>query len=196
MIRINLLPHREFKRAARRRQIAMLAGLAAAAGVLIVLLVHAAISQRIDYQQRRNEYLKQQIALLDKQITEIKKLKEQIQALLARKQVVEKLQANRAEVVHLMDQLVRVMPDGVYLTAMHQSGNKINLVGYAESSARVSTLMRNIEASPWLASPQLVEIKAATVGKLRLNEFILNADLATPQAKPGAGAAQPKDKKS
>jgi type IV pilus assembly protein PilN len=120
--------------------------------------------------------------------------------LLARKQVVETLQANRAELVHVLDVLVRQLPDGVYLKSIKQTGSKINLSGYAQSSARVSTLMRNLEESQWLASPELVEIKAATVNSLRVNEFNLNVQLKKqnqpddgkkPVAKPAAAKGRP-----
>ena len=112
---------------------------------------------------------------LDKQIDQIKRLKEQTQALLARKQIIEALQRDRAEAVLLLSELVKQMPEGVYIRSMKQTGERIALIGYAQSNARVSTLMRNIEASPWLEKPQLVEIKAVTVDKRRLSEFSLNA---------------------
>ena len=131
----------------------------------------------ITSQEERNNFLKSEIAVLDKQIDEIKKLKEQTQALLARKQIIESLQRDRAEAVRLLSELVKQMPEGVYLRSIKQDNTKISLVGYAQSSARVSTLMRNIEASPWLERPQLVEIKAVQVEKRRLNEFSLFAFL-------------------
>lgn len=177
MIRINLLPHRELKRKARQQQIAILAGFVGAIGLLIVWLGHSAIAEQVDYQNNRNQYLNEQIAVLDTQIAEIRDIKMQTQELLARKSVVETLQSSRAEVVHLLDQLVRMLPDGVYLQSVKQEGYSINLVGYAQSNAWVSTLMRNLESSPWLESPVLVEIKAVTVNNIRLNEFILNLKL-------------------
>ena len=128
----------------------------------------------------RNEYLKTEIAKLDKDIADIKKLKEQTQALLARKQVVETLQTNRSQDVHLLDQLVRRLPEGVYLKSIEQAGNLVHLQGYAQSSARVSTLMRNLNASPWLEGATLVEIKSATVQGLRANEFSLDVQLVAP----------------
>lgn len=180
MIRINLLPHREQRRAARQREFGILAAGVAIAALFIVFLVHSVDSARIETQQRRNRFLQDQIALLDRQIVEIKKLKEQTQALLARKQVVETLQANRAATVHLLDQLVRLMPDGVYLKAVKQTGNVVNLQGYAQSNARVATLMRALDASPWLEAPDLVETKAATVNNLPVSEFSLNIKLTMP----------------
>jgi len=173
MIRINLLPHREIARAARRRQFNTLLGLAVATGVVIVVLGHSLIAARQSSQDARNAFLTQEIAKLDVQISEIKKIREQTQALLERKQVVETLQSNRTEVVHLFDQMIRLLPDGLYLKSFKQAGNVITISGYTQSSARVSTLMRNLDASPWFESTNLVEIKAATVNNLRANEFVL-----------------------
>ena len=190
MIRINLLPHRERKRQALRRQIAILSGMTAVLGLVIIFAVHVTIDSRIDYQNARNHYLEQQITLLDNQIAEIKKLKEQTRAMLARKQVVEKLQDNRAEVVHLLDQLAKRLPDGTYLSSLREepSGKetRIQLTGYAESNARVSTLMRSLDDSQWLASPHLLEIHSTMVGSRRLSEFSLYITL-THKA-PGAGS--------
>ncbi|MBD3812919.1 MAG: PilN domain-containing protein [Betaproteobacteria bacterium] len=173
MIRINLLPHRELARAARRRQFNILLGIAVATGVLVVVLGHSVISARQSNQEARNAYLEQEIAKLDGQIGEIKKIREQTQALLARKQVVETLQSNRTEVVHLFDQMIRLLPDGLYLKSFKQAGDIVTISGYTQSSARVSTLMRNLDGSPWFESATLVEIKAATVNNLRANEFVL-----------------------
>lgn len=177
MIRINLLPHRAEKRRARQIQFAALGIISVVSGVLLVGFVHVAIGTQISYQERRNEYLKQETAILDKQIAEIKKLREQTQSLLARKNVVESLQGTRSDVVHLLDQMLRILPDGVYLKTLKQTGEKINLVGYAQSNARISTLMRAIEDSPWLESPSLVEIHATSAKGTRLSEFTLTFQL-------------------
>ena len=177
MIRINLLPHRAEKRRAKQLQCVALSVISLVLGALIVGFVHVAISTQIAYQERRNAYLTQEIAVLDKQIEEIKKLREQTQSLLARKNVVENLQATRSDVVHLLDQLLRILPDGVYLKTIKQSGYRVSLIGYAQSNARVSTLMRSIEDSPWLDSPTLIEIHVATVGGMRVSEFSLNFNL-------------------
>ena len=182
MIRINLLPHRAEKRRARQLQFAILSGISLIAGILIVGLVHVAIDSRISYQERRNDYLKQQIVILDKQIAEIKKLREQTQSLLARKTVVENLQSTRSNVVHLLDQMLRILPDGIYLKSLKQTGDKISIVGYAQSNARISTLMRAVEDSPWLNSPILVDIHASTTAGARLNEFSLNFNLTKQEA--------------
>ena len=177
MIRINLLPHRELKRKALQKQFSILAGIVGAIGFLIVWAGHNIITDQVDHQNTRNQYLNDQIVVLDKQIEEIREIKLQTQELLARKGVVETLQGSRAEVVHLLDQLVRLLPDGVYLESVKQEGHSINLVGYAQSNAWVSTLMRNLESSQWLESPVLIEIKAVTVNNARLNEFNLNVRL-------------------
>ena len=177
MIRINLLPHREIKRKARQQQFAILSGITVFIGILTVGMVHLMIKGQIEHQESRNTYMTNQIAVLDKQIDEIKKIRAQTQALLARKKVVETLQANRSDVVHLLDQLVRLLPDGVYLQSIKQTNQVINLAGYAQSNARVSTLMRKLESSPWLGSPSLIEIKASKVNNSRLNQFNLNINL-------------------
>ncbi len=191
MIRINLLPHREQKRAARQRELAFMAGGASVLGLLIVFMVHTVLGTQIENQGARNNFLETEIKKLDDQIAEIKVLKEQTQAMLARKQVVETLQSNRSAVVYLLDQLVRQLPDGVYLKAVKQSGNSISLQGYAQSNARVATLMRSLEESPWLQAPNLIEVKTATVNSLRASEFSLNVNLVPPEADKGRG----KDKK-
>jgi len=177
MIRINLLPHREAKRAARRQQFYALLGMVAVLAGLIVFLVHTVIAGYITAQEAKNEFLKKEVAVLDKQLDQIKRLKEQTQALLVRKQIIESLQRDRAEAVRLLTEMVKQVPEGVYLRSLKQDGAKIALNGYAQSNARVSSLMRNIEASPWLEKPQLIEIKAVILDKRRLNEFTLNAAL-------------------
>ena len=148
MIRINLLPHREEKRKARRQQFYGLFGLVSVLAALIVFLGYSIISGYISAQETKNEFIKKEIALLDKQIDQIKRLQEQTQALLARKQIIESLQRDRAEAVRLLSELAKQMPEGVYVRSFKQDGVKIVLSGYAQSNARVSTLMRNIEASP------------------------------------------------
>lgn len=175
MIRINLLPHREEKRKAKRQQFYGLLGLVSILALLVAFLVYTIIDGYVSAQNAKNDFLKKEIAVLDKQIDQIKRLKEQTQALLARKQIIESLQRDRAEAVHLLSEVVKQMPEGIYIRSLKQDGTKISLIGYAQSNARVSTLMRNIEASQWLERPQLIEIKAVTVDKRRLNEFSMNA---------------------
>ena len=186
MARINLLPHRAERRSRARQHFYVVGGGTAILGALVVVAMHGYYAARIDTQFERNRFLKSEIAKLDKEIAEINKLKDEIQALLARKQVIETLQTDRAQTVHLLDELVRQMPEGVYLKSMVQRGLNINLVGYSQSNARVSTLMRNIETSPYLANPGLVEVKATSVAKRRLSEFNLNFQLKRAQAKDAA----------
>ena len=195
--RVNLLPHRAEKRKRAKTHFLIVSGGCVLVGVGIWLLVHLYFAERIGVQESRNTFLKSEIAKLDTEIAEINKLKEEIRALLARKQVIETLQADRAQTVHLLDELVKQMPEGVYLKSLTQKGGRISLVGYAQSNARVSTLMRNIESSRWLGAPELIEVKAATVEKKRVSEFNLNMSLKretapTPAApaKPGAAPAK------
>lgn len=201
MIRINLLPYREERRQAQRKQFFALAGLVAVLAIVIVVMVHGVIAGYIAQQESKNEFLKKEIAALDKEIDEIKRLKEQTNALLSRKGVIENLQGSRAETVLLFNELAKQVPAGIYLKSLKQSGNRINLGGIAQSNARVSTLMRNLEASPLLERPDLVQIKAVTQGNRRYAEFSLNVAItrAAPAAdkKPASGAQPPKqDKKA
>lgn len=173
MIRVNLLPHREEKRKALRQQFYALSGMLAVVAGVIWLIGHLLIDGMIERQVEKNQFLKSEIAILDKQIEEIKKLKEQTESLLQRKQVIESLQANRSETVHLFNELVHRLPSGIYLKSIKQQGQKITLVGYAQSNASVSTLMHNLDDSPILERPELVEIKAVQLSKRRLSEFVL-----------------------
>ncbi len=174
MIRINLLPHREEKRKALRQQFYALSALVAVLALFIWFVGYSLIDAMIEHQAEKNRFLKSEIAVLDKQIEEIKKLKEQTESLLQRKQVIESLQANRTETVHLFNELARQLPAGVYLKSIKQEGQKITLVGYAQSNARVSTLMHNLDESPILERPVLIEIKAAQVAKRRMSEFSMS----------------------
>lgn len=191
MIRVNLLPHREIRRKQQQQQFFIMLGVVVAIGAGIWFAVHTYFEDQFDNQKNRNKYLQTEIEKLDKQIAEIQKLKDQTAALLARKRVVETLQGTRSEVVFLLDQLVRQLPEGVYLKAIKQTGTKVMINGFTQSQARVSTLMRNLESSPHLEHPNLVEIKAAQAGGQRLNEFTMNISIrrsATPQetGKPAA----------
>jgi type IV pilus assembly protein PilN len=184
-VRINLLPHRAQKRMARKRQFVSLAVLLSIAALAVVGLVHLVLANQIDRQNTRNKLLHGEIVKLDEQIKEIDKLRDQIQQVLARKQVVENLQANRNEAVHLLDQMVRQLPDGIYLKTIRENGIKVQIVGYAQSNARVSTLMRNIESSPWITKPELVEVKLVPMPGAanqratdqKVSEFTLNFEV-------------------
>jgi type IV pilus assembly protein PilN len=202
VIRINLLPHREEKRKALRQQFYALAGLIAVLAGLIVVAVHGAISGYISQQEGKNAFLKKEIVALDTEIDEIKRLKEQTDAFLSRKRVIESLQSNRTETVRLFNELARQVPEGIYLKSVKQTGAKINMTGYAQSNARVSTLMRNLEASPLMEAPNLVEIKTVDV-KLgpvtrRLAEFNLNVAItrAAPEEVKKAAPPAKQDKKA
>jgi type IV pilus assembly protein PilN len=195
MIRINLLPHREEKRKLRRQQFIVLSALSAGLAVALTGLIWVAINTQIENQNDRNKYLKDEIAKLDKQIDEISKIREETQSLLSKKQVVEGLQSYRSEPVYLLDQMLRQLPEGLYVKTIKQTGIKINVTGYAQSNARVSAFMRNIQASPYLENPELVEIKAVTLNSQRANEFSLNFTVkrARQEDKRGTKAAPAKD---
>ena len=192
--RINLLPHRAERRARAKKHFALVSGLAASLGLVIVLAVHLTYADLISNQEGRNQFLKSEIGKLDKEIAEIDKLKDEIAALLARKQIIETLQADRAQTVHLLDELVKQMPEGVFLKSISQKGMRIQLLGYAQSNARVSTLMRNIEASRWLGEPELIEVKAAALDKRRVAEFTMFVSLkrAPAESTPAPNAAAKK----
>ena len=193
MIRVNLLPHREEKRKRRQQQFLGLAVFSVLVGALVAGAVWFFLDQQVQQQQANVAYMKSEIAKLDKQIEEIRKIREETAALLAKKQVVEGLQSNRSEPVQLLDQLLRQLPEGIYLKAIKQTGVKVNVMGYAQSNARVSTLMRNLGASPYLENPELVEIKAVLLDNnpnKRVNEFSMNISVKRAKAEEGKGAAK------
>ncbi len=173
MPRINLLPWREQER--RERKLAFFVALGVAAGVaaVVAFAAYLLVGSLIDAQEQRNERLRAQIHVLDKQIEEINDLETQKQKFISRMQIIEKLQRSRPEVVHLFDELVKSMPDGTYLTSVKQDGIKLKFEGIAQSSTRVSTLMRNIAASQWLRNPELevVETTKDSTG----SHFVLDA---------------------
>lgn len=177
MIRINLLPHREEKRKARRQQFYVLLGLVSALAAVIWFLGFSLINRQIAVQTEKNEFLKREIASLTKEIDEIKKIQEQTNALLARKRVIEALQANRTEIVHLFNELAKQVPEGIYLRTLAQTGPKIVISGYAQSNARITTLMNNLDEAPLLENSTLIETKAETVGNRRLNSFSITTQI-------------------
>ncbi len=189
MIRINLLPHREMRREKRKKDFLGLSGAFAAAGAATALMVGIGINSMIDAQNQRNEYIVAKNAELDLQIKEIASLEAEIRSLKARQQSVESLQSDRTIPVHLFDELVKYVPDGVYLTAMKQTDKRVSLVGQAQTNERIAEFLRNLAAtSEWLERPDLNEIKAIDIkgqGRnpsetRRLFEFTMNALLKTP----------------
>jgi type IV pilus assembly protein PilN len=174
MPRINLLPWRDQQRRDRRVGFYVALGGAAVAAVVVAFATYLMFNSMIDAQDARNARLRAEIRVVDKQIEEINDLETQKQNFISRMQIIEKLQRSRPEVVHLFDQLVKVVPDGTYLTSVKQSGNNLKLEGVAQSSTRVSTLMRNIAASQWLRNPELevIETKKDNVPGSR---FVLDA---------------------
>jgi type IV pilus assembly protein PilN len=181
MMRINLLPHREIRRKQQQQQFFASLGFVAIVGAVVAYGVYYFLDEEHVNQVSRNKYLTEEIAKVDKDIAEINRLKDQTASLLARKQVVETLQSNRAETVHLLDQLVRQLPDGMYLRSVKQQGTKVTVNGVTQSQARVSTLMRNLESSQKLTGPALVEIKSIPQGTTRANEFTMNVTVVRPK---------------
>lgn len=173
MPRINLLPWREQLR--RERKLAFFVSLGIAAGVaaFVAFAAYLLLGSMIDAQEQRNDRLRSEIKVLDTQIEEINDLEAQKQRFISRMQIIEKLQRSRPEVVHLFDELVKTMPDGTYLTSIKQTGTKIKLEGVAQSSTRVSTLMRNISASQWLRNPELEVVETTKDGSG--SRFVLDA---------------------
>lgn len=188
MIRVNLLPHREMRRKRQQQQFLVTLGIVVALSAAIWLLVHTSLSGTYENQVERNAYLTEEIKKLDKEIEDIKKLREMTAALLARKKVVETLQTTRSEAVYLLDELARQLPEGIYLKAVKQTGTRVTINGYTQSQARVSTLMRNLEASPHLENANLVEIKSVGQTGTRVNEFTLNVSIARAKEEPEKGA--------
>lgn len=189
---INLLPYREEMKRAAQRQMMVLAlgavGLSVAAGVG----VHGIIAAQVATQEQRNQFLKTENNALDKKIEEIRTLKEGIDTLKAQQEIVQQLQSDRSAAVQMLEQMARLVPTGVYLRSIKQTGQKINATGYAQSNDLVSVLMTQLQGSPYLTKPELVEIKSATVGNRRYAEFSLNFELKKQVAEPAAGKSAAK----
>jgi len=196
-IRINLLPHREARRARRRKEFVSTVALVAIAGAAATFAGGFAIDRQIAAQQERNDFIRTENAKLDTQIAEIRTLREEIAALRARQQAVENLQTDRTVPVRLFDELVRLSPEGLYLRSLRQEGARVALVGHARTNERVAELLRNLaERSPWLERPELSEIKEVVVPAVHgqkeartLYEFSLNAIVRRPGAADPAAAA-------
>ncbi|MCO5107827.1 MAG: PilN domain-containing protein [Burkholderiaceae bacterium] len=191
-MRINLLPHREMRRERRKKDFVGLLAFVGVGAVAAAIVVALGIDQRIEAQRARNDFIRAENAKLDEQIKEIATLRAEIDALRARKYAVESLQTNRTIPVHLMDELVKHTPEGIYLKSMRQDERKITLIGYAQSNERVSELLHNLaNRTPWLERPELIEIKAGRVGGAtapkdarRVFEFSLNALIKTANPQP------------
>jgi type IV pilus assembly protein PilN len=195
VILINLLPHREERR--KRRKAAFFAGLgvAAVAGLAVVGLWFSVLQQLTSSQQERNDFLTTEIKRLEAQITDIANLRAEIEGLKARQRAVEDLQTDRNTPVHLLNELVRQAPEGVYLTSIKQANDVVSVTGVAQTNERVSEFLRNtLYNSEWLERPELVEIKAAGVqaanrDQRRLFDFSMRVTLKRPQSPPPAASA-------
>ncbi|MGV8897838.1 MAG: PilN domain-containing protein [Burkholderiaceae bacterium] len=188
MIKINLLPHREEARKKRQSEFYAMLGLAGTVAALIVILVGFGIGNKISVQEQRNNFIKTENAQLDIQIKEISSLKQEIEALKARQQAVEDLQGDRNQPVYLMDELVKQTPEGVYLRAFKQDGQRVVLNGYAQSNERVSDFLRNLSNnSSWLNLPELIEIRSTSLGQgkdaKKVFEFTVNVGIKRPRDK-------------
>jgi type IV pilus assembly protein PilN len=188
MIKINLLPHREEKRKQRKNAFFMMLALFGIVGAVIVLVVGIVIANNISNQNQRNEFIKAENTKLDSQISEIAALKDEISALKARQQAVEDLQSDRNQPVYLMDELVKQVPEGIYLRSFKQEGQRVDLHGYAQSNERVSELLRNLgNNSQWLERPELLDIHFVSVGQgksaKRVADFSINVAIKRPREK-------------
>lgn len=181
MARINLLPWRAERRKRRQQEFFSMLGAAALVAVLVAVLINSFYSTQIESQTARNTFLEARIAEVQKQILEIEELDRSKSRLLARKQVIEELQASRSQMVHLFDELVRTVPDGIKLMLIQQSGDQLTLEGFSQSNARVSSYMRNLDASAWMGTPDLTIIEAKGDNKALPFEFKLRVRLASPE---------------
>jgi type IV pilus assembly protein PilN len=182
MAKINLLPWREALRKEKQKEFGMLMGLGAVLAAIIVILVHVFYAQKIEAQQERNKFLKDEIANLDKKIKEIKHLEDEKEKLLARMRAIEQLQGNRPLIVRFFDELVGSLPEGVSVTNISQKGKSITINGEAQSNARVSSFMRKLESSLWLESPQLDIIQVKGDGDVRISSFKMRFKQVTPKS--------------
>ncbi|HHJ38161.1 MAG: pilus assembly protein PilN [Methylothermaceae bacteria B42] len=188
MARINLLPWREELRKQQQKEFFLSIALATGLTAFTMFLVHMAIADKIEYQEQRNRYLTMQIAVLDKKIKEIRDLEKKKETLISKMEIIQSLQSSRPEIVHLFDSVARTVPEGVYITKLTQSGDNLSVDGFAQSNARVSAYMRNIESSPWLEKPQLqiIETKAKSKHE-REGRFSLKIKQAHPKANENEG---------
>lgn len=173
MPRINLLPWREEERKKRQRDFGVALGGGVVAAVAVVLVTMFAFNQMISTQESRNQRLENEIAELQKSITEIDGLERQKERLLARMEIIEELQKSRPEIVHLFDEMARQMPEGVYLSGMKQTGSRVEVRGVAQSSTRVSALMRQVDGSDWMGDPEVDRVETTQSGNSRQAEFVV-----------------------
>ena len=181
MAKINLLPWREELRKEQTKQFMVMMGLCAALTGVIVFAIHMTIGGQIDHQNQRNQILNDEISQLDMALKEIKDLEETKEKLLSRMEVIQSLQQRRPQVVHLFDEFVRTVPEGIYLRGIKQSGQSLTINGIAESNGRVSAYMRNIDASDWMATPKLTVIETEK-GTLRSSKFELTTSQSSPNS--------------
>jgi type IV pilus assembly protein PilN len=194
MPRINLLPWREGQRKERKLAFTVAIGVAALAAGVTTLVVYIGFNSMIDAQEARNEKLRNEIKLVDKQIEEINNLENAKQKFIARMHIIEELQRSRPEIVHVFDEIVRTLPEGVYLTAVRQNGIKLRFDGVAQSSTRVSSFMRNIDSSDWLKNPDL-EVVQTSQNNGPGSSFTLTAEEVQTATSTDDNAAGPKGKK-
>jgi len=190
MAKINLLPWREELRKQRNQEFGIIAGVFAGVAIAIVAGISVFYNNLIDNQESRNQFIDQQIVELDKKIAAIKDLKARKENLLQRIATIQKLQTNRTEIVHLFDETVRRLPDGVYLTSLKQSGTDITLTGVAESNTRVSKLIRNIEASEWMTAPKIDIIQRNKSSALQTNDFTVQLKQSRPKSSQQEGEGE------
>src|SRR6202030_4114614 len=177
MPRINLLPWREQERKVRRREFLVAAGAAVCASIILIVVGKLVYASWTEAQIEKNNLLKKEIVKLDAQIADIQDLETRKQRLVARMEIIERLQRKRPEIVHLFDELVKIVPEGVYLTALKENGNKLEIRGVAQSSTRVSTFMRNIDSSVWMDNPQLQVVESAKDSPSGGSNFTLTSDV-------------------
>lgn len=180
MTNINLLPWREELREERKKQFIAMLATSVVSAILLMVLVHFIVSSKISAQDKRNRYLKNEIVQFDKEIKKIEALKKMKAMLVARMEIIQELQSNRPQIVHLFDQVVRVLPEGVHLSQIMRNGDRLTLIGKAESNTNVSDLMRNISSSAWLKQPSLHEIKNNKRDGLLHSEFRLQLQMTHP----------------
>ncbi len=186
MAHINLLPWREEQRKEQIRQFATIAGLSVVLTIAVIILVHVTFNNQIDFQNQRNKVLQDQIATLNASLKQIATLEETKEKLLSRMDIIQSLQQQRPQIVHLFDDITRTVPEGIYLTSIKQNGEKLTIKGVAESNGRVSAYMRNIDASDWMSTPRLQVIETRK-GRLRSSNFTLTTSQTFPNKKNSKG---------